>query len=298
VSADRSDSAGGGPAAFYDALAADYHLVYADWEASVERQGVQLDGVLREVLGRQADDPAPGGVFDAACGIGTQVLGLAARGWRVTGSDVSPAAVERARREVARRGLTAELSVADLRTACDHHGGRTFDAVIACDNSLPHLLTDEDLRTALVQLRFATAPGGVCVLSVRDYGALIAEGALDAPSLQPYGGRRVADREMSVFQEWTPRPQPDGRLLYDLTIYLLEESAPYIRNRATANPADPAAKVHPRDAVTTTYYAVSTDRLLELMREAGFEGCRRLDGRFFQPLLVGRATAGGEPFEL
>lgn len=268
------------PADFYDALAADYHLVYADWEASVERQGEELDAVLREALGRDEDDPAPGSALDAACGIGTQVLGLAARGWRVSGSDVSPAAVERARLELERRGLDAELSVADLRTVWGHHGGRTFDAVIACDNSLPHLLTDEDLLTALVQLRLATAPGGVCVLSVRDYAALIATGELDAPSLKPYGSRGVGDREVSVSQEWTPRPQPDGRLLYDLTISLSE---------------DPGPEIHP---ATTTYYAVTTDRLLELMRQAGFERCRRLDGRFFQPLLVGRTMAGGEPFEL
>ena len=35
------------------------------------------------------------------------------------------------------------------------------------------------------------------------------------------------------------------------------------------------------------YYAVGTDKLLELMHTAGFTGVERLDERFFQPLLVG-----------
>ena len=38
----------------------------------------------------------------------------------------------------------------------------------------------------------------------------------------------------------------------------------------------------------TKYYAVSTIRLLELLREAGFENAQRIDGRFFQPVLIAR----------
>ena len=37
----------------------------------------------------------------------------------------------------------------------------------------------------------------------------------------------------------------------------------------------------------TKYYAVSTDKLTELMTAAGFQHVRRLDNRFFQPVLVG-----------
>ena len=35
------------------------------------------------------------------------------------------------------------------------------------------------------------------------------------------------------------------------------------------------------------YYAVGTDRLMELMRRAGFASVERLDGKFYQPVLVG-----------
>ena len=37
----------------------------------------------------------------------------------------------------------------------------------------------------------------------------------------------------------------------------------------------------------TTCYAVGIPRLLELLRESGFSDVRRLDGRFFQPLIIG-----------
>ncbi len=37
----------------------------------------------------------------------------------------------------------------------------------------------------------------------------------------------------------------------------------------------------------THYNAVGTDQLLDLMREAGFTSTKRIDGRFYQPVLVG-----------
>src|SRR5881628_1690738 len=97
---------------FYDTLAPVYHLIYADWEASIERQGAALDSVIRSFPGAGARS-----VLDVACGIGTQSLGLSARGYEVTGSDISPAAVERARSEAARRGLSIPFSVSDMRAA-------------------------------------------------------------------------------------------------------------------------------------------------------------------------------------
>jgi len=36
------------------------------------------------------------------------------------------------------------------------------------------------------------------------------------------------------------------------------------------------------------FYAISTERLLELMREAGFQDCRRIDETIYQPILIGR----------
>ncbi|GGS94535.1 hypothetical protein GCM10010206_66490 [Streptomyces cinerochromogenes] len=79
---------------FYAELADDYHLIYADRDASIRRQGDALDAPI----GR--DRVA---VLDCSCGIGTQAIGLALRGHRVTGTDLSPRAAARAAREAARR---------------------------------------------------------------------------------------------------------------------------------------------------------------------------------------------------
>ena len=39
--------------------------------------------------------------------------------------------------------------------------------------------------------------------------------------------------------------------------------------------------------LTTSYLAIAPARVAVLIREAGFEDVQRIDGRFFQPLLVG-----------
>jgi SAM-dependent methyltransferase len=92
----------------YDALAPWYHLVYQDWEDSIARQGRALASLLASEWGA-----LPHSVLDAAVGIGTHALGLAELGFQVTGSDISPIAVDRAGEEAARRGLRLGRLVAD-----------------------------------------------------------------------------------------------------------------------------------------------------------------------------------------
>ncbi|MFJ8695259.1 class I SAM-dependent methyltransferase [Streptomyces roseolilacinus] len=72
---------------FHDDPAADHDLLHADRDVSVARQGAAPgDRVTRTVGPGTYDEP------DCACGIGTQALGLAARGHRVTGTDLGPVA--------------------------------------------------------------------------------------------------------------------------------------------------------------------------------------------------------------
>jgi glycine/sarcosine N-methyltransferase len=147
---------------FYDGLAADYHLVFGDrWDDAVAHQGEVLDALIREALGRAAD------VLDCSCGIGTQTIGLALRGHRVVGTDISERSLERARVEAARLGADVSFAVADFRDLATVH--RTFDVVLSCDNALPHLLEEAEIADALRAMRSKLRPGGLLLLSIRDY---------------------------------------------------------------------------------------------------------------------------------
>lgn len=251
-----TDDSTSGPADFYDRLAPFYHLIFPDWEASVARQGAALDAIVRERLAGAET------VLDVACGIGTQAIGMARLGYRVTASDLSPGAVRRAGEEAERLGVRIDFSVADMRRAREHHG-RAFDVVICCDNSLPHLLSDAEILEALKQFRACTRPGGLCLVSLRDYAAMEREGT----QVQPYGVREHGGARCVVLQT---RDFTGER--YAVTFYIVED-----RGGATA-----AAHV-----MRATYYAVTIDRVMEMMAEAGFERVERIDGAFFQPVLAG-----------
>jgi len=166
---------------FYDRLAPYYHLLYPNWEASSARQSRGLAHVLAEF------GVAPGNaILDAACGIGTQALGLAQLGYSVTASDLSPAAVRRANDEARARGLAIAFTVADLRRLSSVFRD-PFAAVLACDNAIPHLLSDDEIRTALTECRRVLVPGGVFVQSVRDYATIERR----SPDHHSYGTRSV-----------------------------------------------------------------------------------------------------------
>ena len=247
---------------FYDELAPYYHLLYPDWEVGIARQSRGLAFVLAEF-----GVAAGAELLDAAAGIGTQSLGLAQLGYRVTASDRSSAAIARAREEAAARHLSIAFAVADLRQL-SRAFTRQFAAVLACDNAVPHLLSDDEIRDAFIECRRLLQPGGVLLVSVRDYAAVERR----SPDHRSYGTRTVNDRVYTAEQIWNW----DGEQ-YDLTLRLTELHGAH------------APLVH---EFHSRYYAIELSALEQLLLEAGFTAVARRDEHFFQPLLVAVNSPG------
>ncbi len=213
----------------------------------------------------------PSAVLDCTCGIGTQVLPLAALGYRMTGTDLSAGAVARAREEARARALDLRLDAADLRHVADAVGQR-FDAVISCDNALPHLLTDSDLELALRNVRRCLRDDGHFLASVRDYDALAASRATGTPvTVHGAPGHRHGSG-----QAW--RWSPDGRYV-DITLFVLEELGP---GRGWQAPAH-----------DTTYRALGREAFTSALRATGFTDVRWMtpdETGYYQPVVT--AVAG------
>ncbi|WP_445529084.1 class I SAM-dependent methyltransferase [Streptomyces cyslabdanicus] len=247
-------------ARFYDELADDYHLIYADWDASTRRQGEALDALMGE--GRAA-------VLDCSCGIGTQAIGLALRGHRVTGTDLSPRAVACAAREAAHRNPTLPTAAADMRHL--PFPDARFDAVVCADNALPHLLTEQDVRTALADMRRVLRPGGLLLISTRPYDDLLRTRPASAP---PQVHRPADGSEPTIgFQLWHWHEDGDH---YGLEHFQLPPDGGRWRVAVRR----------------TAYWALGRDRLSALVADAGFvdPGWRMPQQTgFFQPLLMAHA---------
>jgi hypothetical protein len=85
--------------------------------------------------------------------------------------------------------------------------------------------------------------------------------------LKPYGVRDRDAKRYVIFQVWD-----FGGDIYDLALYFVVDDGGW----------QPETHV-----MRSKYYAIGTDRLMEMMRRAGFASVERLDGRFYQAVLVG-----------
>jgi len=195
---------------FYDDMAAVYHLIFDDWNRAIDRQ--------QAILSRLLPPPSIAGVvLDCACGIGTQALALARAGYVVVGTDLSSAAVKRAAAEAAARHLNIEFRVDDMRHLQTSPFG-AYGVVLAFDNALPHLRSDDEIRSAVTSMRDRLRPGGTLLISLRDYGAIMEEHPRMMPPaiFSEHGRRRIVhqvwdwqDDRRYVVHLYITREQPD-----------------------------------------------------------------------------------------
>lgn len=245
---------------FYESLAEYYHLIFDDWEQAIRRQATVLNRLLATQFGgRQLK------ILDCACGIGTQAIGFARNGHRVVASDLSPAAVARAQREAAHRGLDISFSVADMLDLSEA-AKADFDVVAALDNVLPHLSAAQVTR-AVQTIGSKLRDGGLFIASIRDYDRLM----LERPTSQEpafYGG---AGTRRIVHQVWDWVDES----AYVLHLYITEQRGN-------------SWKAH---HFVSEYRCLQRAEMTKALNEEGFEQVRWLmpnESGYYQPLVMAK----------
>ncbi len=111
-------------------------------------------------------------------------------------------------------------------------------------------------------------PGLVRALAVTRFGGIPRSYADRGTGIvKPYGVRHRDGVRYVIFQVWDFKGE-----VYDLAMYFV---------------ADVGGDHPATHFMRSRYSAIGTGRLVELMRQAGFSSVERLDGRFYQPVLVG-----------
>jgi SAM-dependent methyltransferase len=129
-----------------------------EWDDSYAGPAPPWDiGRPQPAILRVADTGAlTGALLDAGCGTGEHTILATCRGAAAFGIDVSPRAIELARRKAAERGAETIFQVLDalrLDTL-----GESFDTVL--DSGLFHVFDDADLARYVSALRAVLRPGG------------------------------------------------------------------------------------------------------------------------------------------
>lgn len=243
---------------FYDDLAPYYDQLFLDWDTTTDEQAEILDRIFKKYSFSSFSK-----ILDCACGIGTQAIGLARLGYDVTGSDISSEALAEARRRASDRNLSLSFLQADFCRLSDTFRDG-FDIVIAMDNALPHMLTSEDLRSAVESMVGQVRPGGLFVASIRDYDALLNS----RPSYSPPYIHKTQMGQRVSFQTWE---WEDDR--YKLIQYIIEDGDNLSVQRF------PCAYRATRRAELTDFLYTAGCRNVEWLRPE--------TTGFYQPIVVG-----------
>ena len=242
---------------FYNNMASQYDKLFLDWDTSVEEQAVILDRIFRK-QGFDSSDH----ILDCACGIGTQTLGLASLGYQVTASDISDGELAEAKERADRKGLSVRFERADFCKLSDIFSEQ-FDIVIAMDNALPHMMTAEELASAVNSMTDRIRPGGLFAASIRDYDSLLQD---QPPYSPPYIHNTKKGRRIS-FQTWDWKGDR-----YDLVQYIITDEETLLISKFEC-----------------AYRAVRREELTELLLVAG---CSRVmwkfpeETGFYQPIVI------------
>ena len=117
-------------------------------------------GIPAPELVRFVEGKAPGKAIDIGCGTGTNVLYLAQHGWKVTGIDFAPLAIQKARRKL--KDYPVHLLVADVAKLSDLELPGPYDLALdmGCFHGVPH----SDREAYVRGLEKWIVPGGTFML--------------------------------------------------------------------------------------------------------------------------------------
>lgn len=103
-------------------------------------------------------------VLDCACGTGSDLCLFRRLGCAVRGSDISPAMLQQARRNLAAAGLDIPLRQADYRELPQQYD-LLFDAVMCLSSSIDHMPDETEAVRAFASMRDVLREGGLLVLT-------------------------------------------------------------------------------------------------------------------------------------
>lgn len=128
------------------------------WNSAYENRSAPwiIDQPQPEIVSLEQTGRITGTVLDIGCGTGENTIYLAERGYDVLGIDISPPAIDAARRNASERGVPfARFAVADALQP----GESTYDTIM--DSALFHIFDDHGRGAYVESLRALCKSGGV-----------------------------------------------------------------------------------------------------------------------------------------
>lgn len=176
--------------AFYNIL---YRMGFTPWEEGLAQPSIagQISALFdREEQGRE---PPYGRVLDLGCGSGIHAVTLAKRGWQVTGIDIVPEALDRARTRARQAGVDIRFIHGDVTALRDAGVGGDYRLIL--DFGTVHGMLETQRRAVGREVSAATTPDASLLMLAFAPGARgpLPRGMSRADIEAAYPGWRVVD---------------------------------------------------------------------------------------------------------
>lgn len=198
-------------------------------------------------------------VLDMTCGTGAQVFYLQKNGFEVTGSDISPKLLAKARERASNQKLDIAFIEGDVTKL---HVGK-FDAVITMFNAIGHL-TKSQFASAIQNIKHNLKPGGLYIFDIFNLDAMD-EKAVEGLVMDV--NKQFGDIEFKQFQ--FSKLEPTSGLLTSFDKYTITRPGK-------------DAEIYENHFTLQIY---NTRQLQEMLLAAGFEVLKMqaFDGSQFDP---------------
>ena len=129
-----------------------YRVGFTPWDGHPIAENLQ-----NMVEGTSDEPPLPAGsALDLGCGTGDSSIYLAQHGWKVTGVDFVPKALDKARAKAAAAGLSINFVQADVTHLSQAGIGTGFPLIV--DNGCLHNMSDDDRDAYVREVSAVAAP--------------------------------------------------------------------------------------------------------------------------------------------
>jgi len=149
----------------YDELSGLYdHFV--NWENRLQFELPFLNHVLARI---NVENNAPIRILDAACGTAMHAIAFAKEGYECAAADISPQMIQQAQKNAIDWQVTIQCVTVGLGDMVSVFGKNAFQAILCLGNSLPHLLTENELQSAMIDFYALLSVGGVLIIQIRNF---------------------------------------------------------------------------------------------------------------------------------
>jgi len=113
-------------------------------------------------------------ILDCSCGDGIQAIPLAKMGYSVDAGDISINMLKKAMEFANNENVKIDFKQSDFREL-EKSFTNKYDCVISLGNSIPHLMTEQDIKKALLSIYNRLNPNGIILVTIRDYDEMLAQ---------------------------------------------------------------------------------------------------------------------------